>query len=204
MESVIKKKMRFPAGDVECRAVVPFQVQDVDRALAHVKDFDTCVQAGGNVGYWPLYLADKFKKVYTFEPDKENYACMVENIEGVDNIFHERAGLGDRNHAASLVGDRKNCGAYQIEEGGNDFPIVMLDNYNLSPSLLCLDIEGYELIALRGATETIKRSSPVIMLEDKGLSEKYGTKKGDVEHWLEQFGYKVVERIHRDVILVKQ
>lgn len=203
MESLVKKKMRFPSRDVECRAVVPFQIGDVERALVHVKDFDTCLQAGGNVGYWPIYLSDKFKKVYTFEPDEENYGCLRDNVDE-DNVIMARAALGDERTVGSLDGDPRNCGAYQIDEEGSDFDIITIDSLELtSLGLLCLDIEGYELKALQGGIETIKKYSPVIMLEDKGLSERYGSKKGAVETYLEEYGYEVVDRIHRDVILAK-
>jgi len=196
--------MRFPPRDVECKAVVPFQIGDVEHALKHVTDFDICVQAGGNVGYWPIYLSDKFGLIYTFEPDEQNYACFKENVTE-ENIIVERKALGITvGETGSLDGDPRNCGAYQIDEDGDDFEIISVDSLDLpSCGFLCLDIEGYELNALKGAIETIKAFSPVIMLEDKGLSNRYGSKKGAVETYLEQFGYEVVHCIHRDVILVK-
>ena len=204
MESLITKKMRFPPRDIDCRAVVPFQIGDVKHALKHVIDFDICIQAGGNVGYWPLYLSDIFKKVYTFEPDQQNYDCFLENVD-VPNVFIEQKALGHIDGVrGSLDGDLRNCGAYQIVEDGDDFEMTTVDALSLpSCGFLCLDIEGYELHALVGARDTIVEFSPVIMLEDKGLSDRYGSKKGDVEIYLEQFGYEVVHRIHRDVILVK-
>ena len=205
MESLVNDRiMKFPPADVDCKAVVPFQIGDVEYALEHVTNFDICIQAGGNVGYWPIYLSNKFRLVYTFEPDAQNYACFKENVTE-ENVIVERKGLGHiHGVGASLDGEKRNCGAYQIVEDGNDFEMITVDSLNLSAcGFLCLDIEGYELNALVGAANTIEAFSPVIMLEDKGLSDRYGSKKGDVEIYLEYFGYEVVKRIHRDVILVK-
>lgn len=82
-------------------------------------------------------------------------------------------------------------------------PVLRIDDFETDGlGLVYLDIEGFELNALMGATETIRKYRPVIALEDKGLSEKYGTPKGAVEEWLaSQFDYVVLKRVHRDVIL---
>jgi hypothetical protein len=52
-----------------------------------------------------------------------------------------------------------------------------------------LDIEGFELRALKGAAETITRSHPVIMVEQKGLGERIGDTDTEVVAWLERMGY---------------
>ena len=189
---------KFPQGDVECRMVVPNQVGDVERALKYVKDFSVCVQAGGNVGVWPHYLSNKFDEVYTFEPDIDNFECLNENVKK-DNVFAFNVGLGEKSSNGKMVGDKRNCGAYQMEEGGS-IQIIPLDDMELKPSLICLDIEGMELLALKGAEKTIKKNLPVIMIEDKGLSDKYGIKKGDAGKYLESLGYELKEAVHRDLV----
>ncbi|MEO8531020.1 MAG: FkbM family methyltransferase [Deltaproteobacteria bacterium] len=73
---------------------------------------------------------------------------------------------------------------------------------NTRNALHCLDIEGAEMPALLGAKELIERCLPVIQIEDKGLSRKFGYEKGDAEAWLAmEFGYVVRARPGRDVIL---
>jgi hypothetical protein len=42
----------------------------------------------------------------------------------------------------------------------------------------------------------------VVVVEDKGLSSRFGVDMGDAEKWLQKFGYRVVDRPHRDVVLV--
>ncbi len=56
-------------------------------------------------------------------------------------------------------------------------------------SIIHLDIEGFELIALRGAQETIKKWKPMIAVEDLGNSENYGYSIDVLESFLNQFGY---------------
>ena len=191
----------WPKDDRECRKVVFSTTSDMKVALEHCKAFNLAVQAGGNCGVWPAYLAKRFDRVWTFEPDPVNYECLRQNVPG--NVRHHKAALGEDPGNVSLYRIPGNIGAHSINESGRGMEMFTLDQFRLEAcDFLCLDIEGYELKALKGAYNTIKKFHPVIQIEDKGLSTPYGYQKGDAEEWLAaEFGYKVIQRIHRDVIL---
>ena len=62
--------------------------------------------------------------------------------------------------------------------------IKRLDNLNLEPFFMKIDVEGFELEVIRGGETTIKKSHPIILMES--------SKKDDViVSFLEQFGYKL-------------
>lgn len=63
-----------------------------------------------------------------------------------------------------------------------------------------LDVEGFEFQALKGAKDTIARCSPLIVLELKGLGQRYGYADAEVEAWLTELGYERTGVAHRDVI----
>lgn len=194
----------WPVNDYECRQSVTSNQSDLDEFYNHVKNFKVVMQAGGNVGVWPLRLAKKFKQVVTFEPDDLNFRCLRLNTQKTTNIDCYNLALGDKMGMKSLERMPGNCGAHFITEG-SDIQIIPLDAINCDDlGAIILDIEGYELQALQGARGLIEKNHPAILIEDKGLSEKYGVQKGDAVAWLEDLGYKVVERIHRDVILTYQ
>jgi FkbM family methyltransferase len=196
----------FPDHDIDCSKVIIGQSKDIQNVLKYVKDFDVCLQAGGNVGIWPKILSSFFGSVYTFEPDLENFDCLLANLHGISNVISKHGALSDKIETITVKSPNKahdhNCGAYQVFEDKNGLKTTRIDDLNINPGLIYLDIEGYELKAFQGAVETIKRSKPVICFEDKSLPIMYGKKVGDVEKWLEDFGYKVVEKVHRDVICV--
>jgi FkbM family methyltransferase len=198
------KNFHVPADDIECTQAVFKTHHDTDLALEHCKAFDVCVQAGGNFGVWPKYLAKKFKTVYTFEPDPINFSCLCRNIGDLQNVIKIQAGLGDAPACIELERKPANAGAHYVN-GLGVLPIIRLDDLNL-PKLdfLCLDIEGFENNALIGAMETIKKFKPVIQCEDKGHSRRYGFEKGHIESMLAEYGYGVVARPNRDVILAFQ
>jgi len=194
----------WPERDIHCHRAVFRSLDDLDLAMSLCKDRRTAIQAGGNCGVWPARMAETFNRVVTFEPDAENYGCLVQNVP--DNVDAHRAALGQAPGKVGLQRDPRNCGAYQVEDLGH-IPMVRIDDvvreFDVrNVDLICLDIEGYEIPALMGASLTLAEFHPVIQIEDKGLSDRYGYPKGAAEVWLaENFGYEVRHRVNRDVIL---
>jgi len=193
----------WPEHDTECAAVVFDWLGDLDIALGFCRAFDVAIQAGGNAGVWPKYLGHKFKAVYTFEPEPLNFYCLARNCPE-PHIFKFQAALGYEKKLVGLGYEHgpQNMGAVYVN-GGGQIPILKIDDFRLPAcDLIQLDLEGYDFEAIRGALATIERYHPVIMAEDKGLSEKYGTPQGHIEKFLSDYGYRVAGRPHRDVILV--
>ncbi|MDK1386371.1 FkbM family methyltransferase [Sinorhizobium sp. 8-89] len=202
----LERGLMWPAEDRACAAVVFDTVPDMDHALKHCRKFELVVQAGGNMGVWALALAQKFERVVTFEPDPRNFRALVHNTASAENILALPCALGsDGGDWCGLdlaPHETNNAGAYQVTKGVTA-PIVTIDSLNLpSLDLLYLDIEGFEMPAILGAMETIDKFRPVIAIEDKGLSDRYGYQKGAAENALATFGYEVVARPHRDVVMV--
>lgn len=189
----------WPKDDIHCRQVVFDRTSDMEHALDHCKGRSVAVQAGGNAGVWPAWLAEKFQTVYTFEPDAENFRCLSMNCP--ENVIKFQAALGFSRKTVDLHRDHVNCGAYYVE-GDGAIPTLRLDDLELTQcDFICLDVEGMESDALEGGMLTIEYFKPVLMYEDKGLSERYGVRKGAIEDRMKHLGYKVKARIKRDVIL---
>lgn len=196
--------MWWPESDVHCMAAMRESLTDIQHIIPFVKNFDTCIQAGGNVGIWPLEFSKYFKNVYTFEPDPENFDCLDLNTKGVNNIYAYNSALGEKLGMCSVSRSADNCGAGYINFSG-PVPINSVDHLELDNiGLIQLDIEGHELPALKGAEGTIRRFSPVIVIEEKGLSERYGIKSGDTQKYLEGLGYTLKKEVNRDLIFTKE
>lgn len=201
----IENGLLWPANDVLCARAVFSTSPDLLMAYSVCKQFRGVVQAGGNCGVWPRALAKKFDVVYTYEPDADNFVCLSVNTAHLDNVIRMQAALGEHHELVDLVrSNPANCGAYHVNpDAVGIVPVVRIDDLAIDAcDLIVLDIEGGELVALKGAANTIGFHRPVIMLEDKGLSERYGIAKGDATTWLaNQFGYRLVGAVHRDIVL---
>lgn len=196
----------WPALDSRGRQAITRDAEaDIARFLGHVTGRDLIVQAGANVGVYPVFLADVFGKVVTAEPDKVNFDCLCLNLHARDSLKRITALLAafgaENGDCAPVVVEADNCGAHRVDFSGGGTPVWAIDNLPLEAcDALWLDVEGTELSALMGAEQTIKRFGPVIGVEDKGLSETYGVPIGGAGYWLAQRGYREVDVIGADKI----
>ena len=120
------------------------------------------------------------RTIYGFEPNPENYASAewTTALNCLTNIRLYNAGLGAERKQASLrtiSNDGRVLGgaSYIVEErdiGDGLLPISLLSIDTTIPlsshvSIIQLDVEGYEAIALLGAIQTIRRCRPTIIVE---------------------------------------
>lgn len=202
----IKDGWQVPEVDRECFDVVIREVNDIQQILPYCKNKRSCIQAGGNVGIWPVNLSSHFKTVHTFEPDTINYEALVQNLKlGSNKIIPYNAALGAEKGRGSIFHFQEgNIGAHQVVIG-DGFDILTIDSLGLNDvDLIQLDIEGYEHFALLGALETINKCSPAICVELKGLGDKHGFTDGITIELLNRLGYQKVAKFHRDILFVKQ
>lgn len=192
----------WPEDDQETRKSVMWTISDVHKFVSFCKKRKVAVQAGGNVGVFPKELAKFFDKVVTFEPDQVNWDCLQLNVNE-ENVLSYNYALGEIEMELAIEHNPFNPGASYLKPG-QGVDVVTLDSFNLEDcDLLQLDIEGYELKALKGAEQTIRKYSPVIVLEQKGLGDKYGDSDIDAAEWLSKLGYQKVDAIHRDVVYMR-
>ena len=204
MSLVIRNGWHVPEHDNITLETVLREVNDLNKILPHCKR-RTAIQAGGNVGVWAVEMAKHFDMVVTVEPDPVTYSALALNVRCDKNITAYNVGLGDtQTRGAMDRWDYHNIGSYQVKPG-DDFDIITIDSLGIHDvDLIQLDIEGYEHQAILGAIETIKNCNPVICLELKGLGDRYGFSDGDTISVLEDLGYKIADRFHRDVLFTKR
>ena len=193
-----------PEKDEHCIQAVLAEVSDLGASLDLCRQFRTAIQAGGNVGVYPMAMAQKFERVYTVEPDAANYEALAINTASQPRVVIRRAAFG-QDHSKAAIDQiyPDNIGAHQIKEG-NEFDVLPIDSLGVTDcDLLQLDVEGSEHQAILGAIATIEASWPVITLELKGHGERYGYTDMDTINLLADMGYRIADRVNRDVIFTK-
>lgn len=149
----------------------------------------TVIQAGGHIGTYPILLANYFDRVITFEPEDQNFRCLVRNIHerDVSNVFAIRGVLhGDRGGKALTI-STKSTGQHRVHAGiGGTVPAFLIDDLGLDDvDLVQLDVEGCEIPALEGGRATILRSRPVVVAEENRRCVAQGYQLGDLAALLE-------------------
>lgn len=164
--------------------------KSLEWALAHCAQHRVAVQAGGNIGVWPRRLAELFQRVITFEPDDEYRSCLERNVPKHVEVHMEA--LGD--YFGKCAIKHRGLGSSRVVDGLK-VDVVPIDSFNLSDvDLIQLDVEGYEWHALMGAEWTVKHNRPLIQLELRDFTQKYGHSTQDVREILTRWEYVEVSQ----------
>lgn len=162
---------------------------EIEPTLKRALHRRSVVQAGGHIGLFPAFLAQTFKRVYTFEPDHENFECLVRNAPE-ENIFPMRVLVGDVRIPRALRINSKSTGGHSVG-GAGDIPMLRIDDLGLQDcDVIMLDLEGYEFFALIGALGTIGRCRPLLIVEQNKKARSQGFEPGAIQALLRAQNYR--------------
>jgi FkbM family methyltransferase len=154
---------------------------------------DVVVDAGANIGIHSQFLARCVGAagiVHSFEPSPENFKHLQSATRKLANVRLSQAAVGEFSERARLyLSDKLNVDhrTYMTEEESRHtvpIDIIALDDYfkpGQRVDLIKMDIQGYELHALRGASRVLADNSDLKLLVEFW---PYGLKQAGV-NWLE-------------------
>lgn len=162
---IYPNQVRFP---------IPFIVIEgsYEKFGVRLQEDDYVVDAGAHVGVFSVDASRKIGpqgKVFSFEPIPAINAILKNQTKytASDNIIANTEALGAKKGATTYrFSDEKTSSSAENSEGESiDVTITTLDDYVKEHKIekinfIKMDIEGSEIAALTGATETIKRFKP--------------------------------------------
>ncbi len=177
--------------------------------LEHIKEGDTVIDAGAWIGGHTMAYAKKVGvngKVVAFEPNPAAFDCLDANTEQFKNVQTYCAALGDKAKREGVILSVKKgwMDSGYISSGLDGIEVWMepLDNHNLSPNFIKIDVEGCELKVLKGAVKTIEKSRPIMVVEiNRPALERYGNTRNQVLDWLHEnrYAYSPIDNYMNDV-----
>ena len=176
----------------------------------------TVYDVGAFQGLLTLFFASRAKAVVCFEPNSRNHERLMENLRlnGIKNVEVRKAGVGSQRETRRMVGSPLMPGGASVDgktveellRAGagtvvEEISIVTLDEEipqaSLpAPDFIKIDIEGWEIEALRGARKTLELHRPTLFLEMHGetMSEKK-RKVAEIVAFLWEIDYRRIRHI---------
>lgn len=139
--------------------------------ISTLRKGDFFFDIGAHTGYYSLIagkIVGRRGKVFAFEPEKNNISFLEDNIKrnGLKNVEVVDKAVSDRNGEVKFYRSLDSSGDHSLVRNTGVFEkvgSVSLDSFCASrrayPNVLKVDVEGAELLVLRGARRVLKNKS---------------------------------------------
>lgn len=145
--------------------------QYFDKNIMKFSENEVFVDCGGFIGDTVSLFIDNvqsFKKIHVYEPDPINYRKATKLLsknekDNIDKIQFHNTGVGIENISSKM--SLSGLGSKISDNGDYDVQIVSLDDDIHEPiTFIKMDIEGFELDALKGARNHILSNKPKLAI----------------------------------------
>ncbi|MFV1882979.1 MAG: FkbM family methyltransferase [Balneola sp.] len=169
---------------------------------------DVFIDVGANIGLHTL-SASKFVeqkgKVFSFEPFKKNYDLLKENISlnNLSNISAYKKALSNKSGSLEIFFDssKNNTGTVSLFNDVSTYSekveSITLDSFvekeNIKEiSLIKIDVEGAEYLALLGMKKVLQKFHPILLIEiDEKILKRTPHTKGQIIDFLTSLNYQI-------------
>lgn len=184
-----------------------YEVEQTNYIKSILKSGDQVLDIGANIGYYSLIIAKKIGpngKVYCFEPDANNFKILSKNISqnnysNVSALYN--AAVSNENGSLKLFISSVNSGDHRTYSSENDRNFVEVKALRLGDvpelkeikiRLIKMDIQGWEMYAVRGMAHLIEQSKPIVISEFWPIGFKMSnTDPDEYFQFFQRLGYKL-------------
>ncbi len=181
-----------------------YDYDDMNFLLRYLRAEDSFLDIGANIGVYTLLAASKIHSgsIYSFEALPKNYTRLQENIEFNQFKHVKTYAIAVSNQTGTVAlnlaeGDSMPFITHSATDTTITVPTDTLDNLLQNQSLANLtlakmDIEGAEILALKGALSLLKQQRPYVwILEVNDTVSHFGHQKQDLVDFLNSYGYNL-------------
>ena len=172
----------------------------------HLIDLSWVLDVGANVGLWTRWFKENGAgRIDCFEPVPETAECLRRNTRDLADCNIHEIGLSDTKKTLTLynVAERPDSGFYTSTPYKTfltpylEIQCEKLDDLNMDPTFIKVDIQGGEMDFLLGAEQTIRRCKPGFMIEGELEDPNQETLT-----WLKELGYRLECATSSDYLMV--
>lgn len=154
----------------------------------HLEGAKVVWSVGANIGDHARQFADWGLQVVAVEPNPVAFACLKHNVPEATCL---NVAASDEDGSLNFT-VLDNVGASRVTESGEwSVPAKRLDDLGLpDPGFIAIDVEGWEMHALRGMENTIRRCKPIIFCEvNRGALTANGHDRSSLGLFFNSLGY---------------
>ena len=181
----------------------------VDRLREFVPAGSTVVDVGANVGFFTMKFAlwvGEQGRVIAVEPDRENFEVLAAKVKKAglqDRVRLHQAAAAAETGSVRLRRNELHPGDHRISfhPEGIPVPAVTVDDLVAaaaprSVSLVKIDVQGAEMLVLKGARRMLDQLHPALFVEvdDRALRHFGSSAEALLEH-MQRSGYKTHELV---------
>lgn len=182
-----------------------FESEDIRSVLKLLPAHPVVIDIGANFGIYSVLIASSSEssEVHSFEPVPHTASLLRSNAKrnSVDaRITINNVAVGSEPGNLLITTDRY-AGNYLL--AGNSYdgntqkvPVIRLDDYVAEKNLqridfIKCDVEGAELLVMKGAGQVLARMRPIVMLEIADeWTRRFGYSAADLKAYMREAGYE--------------
>lgn len=182
-----------------------------------IREGDTVVDVGANIGYFTLLaarLAGSKGKVYSFEPEPNNYSMVLKNValNRCENVVAVQNAVSNENGTVKLYLSKTDIGAHTLREdhdhpqfdGGQGGDYVEVEATTLDEffkdkkhkvNVIKMDMEGAEMMALQGMSSLIRDNKDLKMFIEfypAAIREMGSSPEEFIRMLLDDYGFSIL------------
>ncbi len=182
-----------------------YEREELDMQFRIIQAGWNIIDIGANYGWYALQMATQFPQnhIYSFEPIRHTFEQLNKNIalNNYNNITTNNIGLSESAGTFDFYFNPQlsvNASLANVS-GSDDIHKVIctvstldteINKRNITPHFIKIDIEGAELLALKGGVETIEKYKPAFFLEMlRKWSAKFNYHPNDIINLLTSKNY---------------
>lgn len=169
----------------------------------HIKKNDVVLDIGANIGFYAELLSSivgENGKVHCFEPDVTNFHHLTNRCKNLNNIQINNKAVSDKTEILKIYTSKKlnvDHRTYKPDEYDQEIDIsaIAIDEYlnnNTTVNFIKIDIQGFEMSAVRGMTKTLQSPNLKMLSEfwPYGM-RKAGTSVLEYYQFLKQYNFHI-------------
>lgn len=162
---------------------------------------------GANVGYYSAIFSfySPKGKIFAFEPSHKNFNLLKSNVKSYSNIHLSN------NAVSNFTGEKKDIihSIWNVETEERLFKFIKIDDFIVQNKineidLIKIDIDGYELEALQGMNNILKKFNPYFLIEINHAAKTRNNTEKQIIHYMESYNYEIIKILDKENYLFKK